>query len=543
MSDEPDGKSLTQNQDDDVWSALGGLLLVAALVGGILSAWRNPTIEARHAVKEANTLLYQGDYTQAVSLLESTLPVYDSPELRLNLSYAYLARRDSERSIRQARASVSTARTGLRPAALAQLGRALAFAGQETEALSALQEAIAAAAADPANKNSQLQARSSLWHSGISYWRKMDWTAARRAFESLLGGDDVYARSAALKLAQLDAPIDPAEANSLLVQTHPTITDPAPDPSPLPDLRVPGLAEGIAPGDIERAAGQLQRILHQAQAVGAGQAAESALLWGGFYLQQGENLLARQYLQRAIDLRPDSAPALARLGLVLLTLGDEDSAFDHLQRAEKLDPDDTLPHYALTQLHLQRKDWPAAEGEFAALRRLDPGSIELHMQMAEYHRLRGDYDKAEASYLDAVAAQQVAPYLGTEPGPSIADPVLTLARFYTDVRGLGCDKGLSTGRQAAALHPGDPAAHDAVGWALVICRQPRAALIALDKAVDGAPEVPRYRYHRAKAYVLLARYDDARVEYMRVINLDPTGPWEQLALTDLVVLPPEAAKL
>jgi hypothetical protein len=61
--------------------------------------------------------------------------------------------------------------------------------------------------------------------------------------------------------------------------------------------------------------------------------------------------------------------------------------------------------------------------------------------------------------------------------------------------------------------------------------------------VEGAPEVPRYRYHRAKAYALLARYDDARAEYMRVINLDPMGPWEQLALTDLVVLPPEAAKI
>ena len=58
--------------------------------------------------------------------------------------------------------------------------------------------------------------------------------------------------------------------------------------------------------------------------------------------------------------------------------------------------------------------------------------------------------------------------------------------------------------------------------------------------MEGAPEVPRYRYHRAKAYTLLARYDDARAEYMRVINLDPTGPWEQLALTDLVVLPPSA---
>ncbi len=517
-------------------------MLVAGLVGAIMTAWGNPVVAARHAVKEASSLLYEGDYTQAVSLLEGTLPAYDSPELRLNLSYAYLARRDGERSIRQAQASVSTARGELRPAAYAQLGRALAFSGQPNDALEAWREAIAAASTNPGGKSAQLEARSSWWHSGMVHWREMDWPAARLAFESLLGGEDLYARSAALKLAQLAAPTDPAESKRLLglARGSPASVEGTAIPATLPNLRVPGLAEGIASGEIERASGELGGMLQEAEMVTARGAdeAESALLWGSFYLQQGESLLAREYLQHAIDLRPDFAPALARLGLVMLTLGEGEAAFDHLRRAADLDPSEPLPHYVLAQFYLQREDWTGVEEEFALLRRLEPGSIELHMQMAEYHRLRGDYEKAEASYIEAVRAQQIVPRNEVGAGPSAADPALTLARFYTDVRGLGCDKGLSAGRQAADLHPNDPAAHDAVGWALVICREPEAALIALDQAVTGAPEVPRYRYHRAKAYSLLARYDDARAEYRRVINLDPTGPWEQLALTDLVALPP-----
>ena len=527
---------------DDVVSALGGLLLVAGLVGAIMVAWGNPTIEARHSVREGSALLYDGSYVETVSLLENTLPRYDSPELRLNLSYAYLARHDGERSIMQARVAVSTARAEFRPVALAQLGRALAFSGQMDEALDAWEEAIVAASAYPNLARPQLEARSALWHSGMLHWRNMDWPAARHAFETLLVGDDIYARSAALKLAQLHGPTSPSNAERFLALGVPTsaqatATAPA---STLPNLRVSSLREGIPSGEIELASSELRRTLQEAN-MAAGRGADGAalaLLWGSFYLQQGESGLAREYLQRTVDLQPDSAPGHVRLALLLLTLGEEEAAIDHISRAAELDADEPLPHYVLAQIYLGREDWAGVEGEFAVLRRLEPGSVELQLQMAEYHRLRGDYDKAEDSYLDAVAAQLVAPQITDNPSLRLADPALTLARFYTDVRGLGCEKGLPAARQVAALHPNDPAVHDAVGWALVICREPEDALIPLDRAVNDAPEVPRYRYHRAKAYVLLARYDDARAEYKRVVNLDPTGPWEKLALTDLAALPP-----
>jgi len=527
---------------DDVVSALGGVLLVAALVGSVILAWRNPTVEARHAVRDGSALLYDGSYAEAVSLLEDTLPKFDSPELRLNLSYAYLARRDGERSIRQARAAISAARAELRPVALAQLGRALAFSGQTNEALNAWEEAVVAASAYPDLARPQLEARSSLWHSGMLHWRNMDWPAARRAFELLPRGNDLYARSAALKLAQLAAPTSPLDAERFLalalptsVQATATVTV-----STLPNLRLSGLREGIPPSEIGLASVELRRTLQEGNAA-VGQGADDAaraLLWGSFYLQQGESGLAREYLQRAVDLQPDSASGRVRLGLLLLTLGEEKAAFDHISRAAELDANDPLPHYVLAQIYLGREDWAGAEGEFAVLRRLEPGGVELHMQLAEYHRLRGNYDKAEDSYMYAVSAQQVAPLPTGSPSLLVADPALTLARFYTDVRGLGCEKGLPAGRQVAALHPNDPAAHDAVGWALVICREPEDALIPIERAIKDAPEVPRYRYHRAKAYSLLARYDDARAEYKRVVNLDPAGPWEQLALTDLVALPP-----
>jgi len=105
------------------------------------------------------------------------------------------------------------------------------------------------------------------------------------------------------------------------------------------------------------------------------------------------------------------------------------------------------------------------------------------------------------------------------------------------VRGFGCEKGLPAARASLALHPDDPASFDAVGWALMLCNQPRDALRGLEGAVRAAPNVPRYHLHLAKAYKALGRYADAREQYNRVLDLDPGGPLERLALDDLVRLP------
>jgi tetratricopeptide (TPR) repeat protein len=72
-----------------------------------------------------------------------------------------------------------------------------------------------------------------------------------------------------------------------------------------------------------------------------------------------------------------------------------------------------------------------------------------------------------------------------------------------------------------------------VGWSLVLCRRPAEALSYLEQAVALASDAPRYRYHLAKAYAGLDRYAEARDQYTRVMDLDPGGPWELLAKSEL----------
>jgi tetratricopeptide (TPR) repeat protein len=515
---------------------VGRWLLVLALALAIVAAWvNNPRGDGHYALGRAGSLLREGRYTQGMALLEETLKTYRGPQVRLALSYAYLARRDPVRAERQARLALSSASPPLRPHILAQLGRALRFAGREDEALAAWDEALAEAAPYMNMEDAREAARSSGWHKAILLWERGDWTSARAELEALAQDDDVYGRSARVKLAQLLAPGE-GEASALLADEarRPGSTEGA-----IPNLRVPGLGEGIDAGEMERVLASLDRArleVEQAEQSGAGEAAIDTL-WGGAYLQMGENLLARDNLEHAVALEPDYAPAHARLALALFALGNSEAALGHVATAVELDADDPLPRHVLARIYTATGDWARAEEQLQALNRLEPGGVETHLEWAEFYRLQGEYDLAEGELIDAVNAQIAASALpGLIPGGTgeSANAAMALARFYTDARGFGCEKGLPAARQAVSLRPDDPAGFDAVGWALVICGRPEDALSSLEEAVERSPDEPRYRYHLARAYSALGRRTEARDQYAWTSDLDPGGPWERLSFTDLV---------
>jgi tetratricopeptide (TPR) repeat protein len=514
--------------------ALIGILLIAALVGLVAIAWGSPSAQGYYDMRHAETLLGEGHYLEAQSVLEHALLAYDSPQMRLDLSYAYLARRDAVRSERQARIALAAAPPYLRPPAWAQLGRVLLFAGHITEALDAWREAQNAGARYPDTDSAAAASRSAMWHIAMVRWAQGDWASARANLETLSSGTDRYGLSARVKLAQLLAPTQPdTPLPSLASKEAKTSTLGVPA---IPDLHVPGLGEGLTVSESEPIISDLQTAQDEAEKAlpnGAGQV-ELDTLWGGSYLQQGENGLAREYLERALAARPDYEPAHARLSLALLNIGDEDGALQHMQTAVRLDGNDPLPHHLLARYYVQRSDWDNAMEQLTILRRLEPNGVEVYLQWGEYYRLLGEYDKAEAEYIDAANLQ-----ISGVAAPSGTNAPLTLSRFYTDVRGFGCDKGLPAARQSLALRPDDPASLDAVSWALVLCGQGKEALSGLEQAVRDAPDVPRYRLHLAKLYALLGRYADAREQYNWVLDLDPGGPLERLALDDLVALPPQ----
>jgi tetratricopeptide (TPR) repeat protein len=506
---------------------IASLLFIAALLGVIVVSWGNPSARGYYNMRHAETLLKEGRYSAAQALLEQTLPIYNSPQVRLDLSYAYLARRDAVRAERQARIVLDEAPPQLQPSAWAQLGRVLAFSGHDSGAVDAWNKAIQLAPSYVDNESAAAASRSARWHIAMLDWSQGDWAAVQAQLTALASGSDFYAQSAKIKLAQLLAPTQP----DLLL---PSITQTASQGPATPDLRVPGLTEGLSLSTMSQALDDMHRARAAAEAaVEAGEdAAAIDTIWGGSYLQQGENLLALDYLQRAAAANPRYEPAQARLALALLNLGRSAEASQHIDTAVSLDASDPLPHHVLANLYLQDQQWDQAKQQLTLLSKLEPTGVETYLQWAEYYRLLGDYDNAENRYVDAANLQ-----VSGAAAPSGTNAPLTLAHFYTDVRGFGCEKGLPAARQSLALHPDDPASFDAIGWSLMLCKQPLDALSGLEGAVKAAPDVPRYRLHLAKVYNALGRYADAREQYEWVLDLDPGGPLERLALDDLVALP------
>ena len=83
---------------------LGSVALVATLVLVIWLAWHgNPSADASYTLGRANGLLQQARYGEAQVLLEDTLKAFTGPQVRLSLSYIYLAQRNVELAERQAR--------------------------------------------------------------------------------------------------------------------------------------------------------------------------------------------------------------------------------------------------------------------------------------------------------------------------------------------------------------------------------------------------------------------------------------------------------
>ena len=516
--------AIRDEESPGAFAALGAVLLAAALVFGVMWAWTQPSGVGLYNLGRAESLLAESRYTEALALLEGTLRYYPSHQTRLFLSEAYLGLRDAERAERQARTALAASRPHERARAWTQLGRALAQKGEVGGSLEAWERARESGEPYAADPLVARHVQAATWRTAIYHWQRGDTGAALPYLVSLAGGHDSYAHAARLHLAQLYAPTDPQLSLDYLK------TSPSPRSSLLP--RTPRSDAVPSNTEVSRLSLALHKAHEEAEKIRqerGGDGAALATLWGTAYLQQGEYILARQQLERAVSLDPNAAGAHTRLSLALAALGELEGAIAHLQTAKGLAPEDPLTRRALAGIHMSRKEWALADAELDAISKLQPASVGPHLARAEYHSLRGEYDDAEREYEQAVGIERGGP--GGEGEPEAA---LAAARFYIDTRGKICERGLPHAQTALQRQPDSPVALDLVGWGLVICGDPAGGLNALEQAVHSAPLSPRYRYHLARAYADLGRPREALHQLTRVTDLDPGGPWSRLATAERV---------
>jgi Flp pilus assembly protein TadD len=191
----------------------------------------------------------------------------------------------------------------------------------------------------------------------------------------------------------------------------------------------------------------------------------------------GEWGLART-LERSLELDPQSAGALALLGLALDQTGEDGSP--QLQAAVELAPESAQVQLLLAR-HWRNRGQP--EQALAALEsaaRLDPADPVVASDLASLYLALGDLRSAEAAYRYAAAAAPQDPLFWT-----------LLARFSLEQEVDVASLGLPAARNALRLTPDDPRAIDLLAACHYLVGNLRVADRLLWQSLSMDPGWPR----------------------------------------------------
>jgi TolB-like protein/DNA-binding winged helix-turn-helix (wHTH) protein/tetratricopeptide (TPR) repeat protein len=227
--------------------------------------------------------------------------------------------------------------------------------------------------------------------------------------------------------------------------------------------------------------------------------ARDAYLRGRFFWAkrgQAHSVTAVGYLSTAILLQPDYAEAWAGLADVYAVFtaapspaivpwpGDSvEAGLNAAREALRLAPDLGEAHAALGKLYVARRRWAEAEQSFARAVALSP-----------------QYSTARQWY-------------GT---------------MFSRLR--RCDEALEQVEIAARLDPLTALVNESVGSVRMVCGDPRGALEVFDAVLAMHPDAHTTRHRRARALMLLERYDDA------IQDLEALAREERVDETNLIAL-------
>ena len=112
--------------------------------------------------------------------------------------------------------------------------------------------------------------------------------------------------------------------------------------------------------------------------------------------KNGELASAEEQLNRAIELKPDYAPAHFYLALVYEEQGKLNEAFAKLDAIRKYNPADVGVAFQLGQLAMRLERYDRAKSEFESAIKLQPDFLNAHWFLASVYEIEGDLDSAIA---------------------------------------------------------------------------------------------------------------------------------------------------
>ncbi len=191
-------------------------------------------------------------------------------------------------------------------------------------------------------------------------------------------------------------------------------------------------------------------------------------------MKANDTLRAQQALQRIIQLEPDHAEALYRLGCIARDNGQIDAAISWVARALTIDPRAARFHNTCGNLWYAKGELAEAAKRYGEAAQLDPKFAEAHANLGMVLCETGE-----------------------------------------------TERGVAFLRKAIEIDPGLYEAHNSLGIALVSQGGADKAVAALTRAVELKPDSAEAYNNLALALQQLGRIDDAIVNCRRALELNP----------------------
>jgi tetratricopeptide (TPR) repeat protein len=228
-------------------------------------------------------------------------------------------------------------------------------------------------------------------------------------------------------------------------------------------------------------------------------------------------------LNRAVELKPDYAPAHVRLADALLQSDDLDGARRHYDRALELDAENAFAHLGAAKVDLITGDAQTAADHLNRAIQASANLKEAYELFATLLRRAGREDDAEDASRRAAAVRYPA---------AMVDPIRdTIAEYgvsgewhATRARALQYEgklaEAIAAYRKAVEIRP-SALHHYNLGAALALAQRHEDAIEAYDRAIELRPDYVEVHFNRGVALGLLGRFDEAVKSYERALDIDP----------------------
>jgi len=225
--------------------------------------------------------------------------------------------------------------------------------------------------------------------------------------------------------------------------------------------------------------------------------------------------LALVAFEQAIKLDEKNAEAWAWLGEAKQQTG-QNEASTYLDRALELGPNSSIVH-GLRGLYFQRVG-NHYEGliEFQEAAKFDPENPSWYVSIGQELAGTGDLIRAIQAYQYAISL-----------APDDASYYLALAELCAQNNANVRDVGIPAAQKAVRLEPDNPHALDTLGWLSVLDERYYEAELFLQQALNRDPQLASAHYHLALMYLQLDDFDSM---YPQLIAARDLGSTEAEAL-------------